>query len=52
MIRAAILSLLLAAAPSSAAGPFDGAGSIEIPKPDMEALQEAAAEGRQSGADL
>lgn len=53
MARAAILGLLFTAASASAAGPFDGAGAgIEVPRPDMAALQEAAAGGRQSGADL
>ncbi|MEK7233863.1 MAG: hypothetical protein AAB268_08605 [Elusimicrobiota bacterium] len=59
MVRAAgalgflTLGLLFAAVPSHG-DPFDGAGSagIELPKPDREALQEAAAEWRQSGADL
>lgn len=60
MVRAAstlcflLLGLLLAAVPLSAADPFDGAGfsGIEIPKPNIEALQEAAARARRSGADL
>jgi hypothetical protein len=60
MVRAAsalgflTLGLLLAAVPSRAASPFDGAGSggIEVPKPDLEALQEAAADARRSNADL
>ena len=48
------LGLLLSAVPLRATDAFDGAGfaGIEIPKPNREALQEAAAAGRQSGADL
>jgi hypothetical protein len=60
MVRAASflgllsLGLFLAASPSRAADPFDGAGSpaLEIPKPNIEALQEAAADARRPGSDL
>ncbi|MDD5303938.1 MAG: hypothetical protein PHS14_12630 [Elusimicrobia bacterium] len=60
MVRAAstlgflTFGLLLAAVPSRAANPFDGGGSggIEVPKPNLEALQEAAADARRSSADL
>ena len=60
MVRAAsavgfmAVCLLIAAVPSRAASPFDGAGSagIEIPKPDLETLREAAADARRSSADL
>ena len=58
MVRAAStfgflsLGLLLAAVPSRAASVFDGAGGIEVPKPNVEALQEAAADARRSNADL
>jgi hypothetical protein len=46
------LALILSAA-AHAADRFDGAGpGFEIPKPNLEALQEAAADGRRSGADL
>jgi hypothetical protein len=48
------LGFLITAVPSRAADVFDGAGSagIEIPKPNLDALQQAASEGRQSGSDL
>lgn len=50
---AASLALLLAAAPSRAAGPFDGGGAaVEVPKPDVEAMAAAAADARRSNADL
>ncbi len=60
MVRAAralgllTLGLFLSAVPSRAASPFDGSVSagIEVPKPDMEALREAAADARRSKADL
>ena len=55
-----VLALLSAVVLSSAVSarasdPFDGrraAAGIEIPKPDVEALEAAAADGRRSGADL
>ncbi|MBI2787591.1 MAG: hypothetical protein HYX59_02810 [Elusimicrobia bacterium] len=55
MIRAALLLSfgLLLAAPSRAAAPFDGgAGALDVPKPDLTAMQEAAADARRSRADL
>lgn len=55
MVRAALfLSFgLFLAAPSRAAAPFDGGpAALEVPKPDIAAMQEAAADARRSRADL
>lgn len=55
MVRAALLLSfgLLLAAPSRAAAPFDGGpAALEVPKPDLAAMQEAAADARRSRADL
>ncbi|MCR4294299.1 MAG: hypothetical protein NUW21_02100, partial [Elusimicrobia bacterium] len=47
------LVLLLAAAPSRAAGPFDGGpAAVEVPAPDLEAMREAAADARRPVSDL
>lgn len=47
------LSLVLAAAPSRAAGPFDGGpAAVEVPAPDLEAMREAAADARRPVSDL
>lgn len=53
MLRAALASLLLAA-PSFAADRFDGAGSsgLDVPKPNFEAMAEAAADARRPSSDL
>lgn len=55
MVRAALLLSfgLLLAAPSRAAAPFDGGpAALDVPKPDVAAMQEAAADARRSRADL
>lgn len=60
MVRAALASglltfgLLLAAPPSRSQTAFDssGAAGVEIPKPNLEAMREAAADARRPGSDL